>query len=319
MSIKRLASLHLTVIGLGFLAAGVLQYSLTGRGTGAWVVLPLALLCVNLGASMASHAAFRRNAPLLAFHLALLCIVALVGVGRLTHLKGRIELAQGEAFEGRLLDAQAGPLHAGHLERVRFVNEGFTIRYAAGLRRAETRNLLRVLGPDAAREATIGDNEPLIAEGYRFYTTFNKGFSLLFRWVPAGGGPAELGTVNLPSYPVHEHGQAIEWRVPGTGRVVWTLLQLEQPALDAEHDTSFQLPATHKVVLRSDDSRWELAPGGEAALPDGVLVYEGLTTWMGYEVFYDWTLPWLVAACLTAVAALAWHFARRFRATPWDA
>jgi hypothetical protein len=316
---KRLASLQLTVIGLVLLAAGVLQHSLPGRGSGAWIVLPLALLCVNLCASMASHAAFRRNAPLLAFHLALLCIVALAGIGRLTSLKGRVELAQGESFEGRIAGAQAGPLHAGHLERVRFVNEGFTIRYAPGLRRAETRNRLRVLGPGEAREATIGDNQPLIAEGYRFYTTFNKGFSLVFRWVPARGGPVERGTVNLPSYPLHEDGQALEWRVPGTGRAVWTLLELERPALDPEHETSFQLPATHKVVLRSDGARWELAPGGEAALGDGVLVYEGLTSWMGYEVFYDWTLPWLIAACLTAVAALAWHFARRFRATPWDA
>ena len=29
--------------------------------------------------------------------------------------------------------------------------------------------------------------------------------------------------------------------------------------------------------------------------------------------------PWLLTACVLAVLCLAWHFARAFRATPWDA
>jgi hypothetical protein len=40
---------------------------------------------------------------------------------------------------------------------------------------------------------------------------------------------------------------------------------------------------------------------------------------MGYTVFSDWTMPWLIAACILAVASLGWHFGRRFAATPWDA
>ena len=47
-------------------------------------------------------------------------------------------------------------------------------------------------------------------------------------------------------------------------------------------------------------------------LDEGILVYEGLTTWMGYKVFYDPTLPWLLAAALVAIAALGAFFWRRF-------
>jgi len=38
---------------------------------------------------------------------------------------------------------------------------------------------------------------------------------------------------------------------------------------------------------------------------------------MGYTVFSDWTLPWLVVASLVAAAGLAWHFASRFAARSW--
>jgi cytochrome c biogenesis protein len=317
---KRLASLELTVFALLALAAGAVQHALAARGSAAGVAVPLALLAANLGASIASHPAFRRNAPLLVFHVALLCVVALAAAGRLTYFKGHVELAVGEAFDGHVAQAESGPFHRLRVDRVRFENLGFTIRYAPGLRRGETRNLVRVLDAGGtAREQVIGDNEPLIAEGYRFYTSFNKGYALVFRWTPEGGGAPERGTVNLPAYPLHEHEQALEWRLPGSGARVWTMLEFATPPLDPARETTFRLPASHKVVMRMGERRWELSAGDRVALPGGTLAYEGLTTWMGYQVFRDWTMPWLVAACLTAVGALAWHFARKFSAAPWDA
>ena len=88
---------------------------------------------------------------------------------------------------------------------------------------------------------------------------------------------------------------------------------------DAERPSEFRLPERHKLVVRAGEARQELVPGARYQMQDGVLVYEGLTTWMGYTVFYDWTMPWLLAACLTAVVALSWHFWRKFAARPWDA
>jgi cytochrome c biogenesis protein len=40
---------------------------------------------------------------------------------------------------------------------------------------------------------------------------------------------------------------------------------------------------------------------------------------MGYSVFYDWTMPWLLAACTLAVLALGWHFWSKFSVRPWQA
>jgi cytochrome c biogenesis protein ResB len=65
-------------------------------------------------------------------------------------------------------------------------------------------------------------------------------------------------------------------------------------------------------VFVADGERRELRPGESVTVPEGVLVYEGLTAWMGYKVFYDPTLPWLLASATLAIAALAAFFWRRF-------
>jgi cytochrome c biogenesis protein len=274
---------------------------------------------VNLVAAVLRHPAFRHRSALLAFHLALLAIVVLVAAGRLTYLKGQLELSEGEAFAGALSSAESGPMHRSELDRAGFINEGFTIRYEKGVRRAETRNAVRWIDERGVeRQALIGDNEPLVLRGYRFYTSFNKGFAPVFVWRPEAGAP-QRGTIHLPAYPLHEHGQALEWTLPGTRSAVWTMLQFDEPLLDPERVSQFRLPDRHKLVIRVGDARHELTPGASLTLPEGVLVYERLSTWMGYTVFYDWTLPWLFAACALAFASLAWHFARKFSARPWDA
>ena len=317
---RSIASIKLTLPGLVLLAAGVVYYASAPAPSAAWVVAPLGFLAVNLLAAIGANASFRADPPLLVFHVALLAVLLLAAAGRLTFLKGELELSEGEAFDGRLGSMVAGPWHPGGIEGVRFVNEGFTIRYAPGLKRGETRNVVGLIEADGSmRQYVIGDNEPLLAAGYRFYTTPNKGFSLVFRWIPEHG-TVERGTVNLPSYPANEERQASQWTLPGTRTAVWTMLQFDAPPLDPEHETTFRKPEKHTVIVRVGDSeRHVLERGGSVELANGTLVYEGLGTWMGYQVFYDWTMPWLLAACFTAIASLGLHFWRKSCGAAWDA
>ncbi|MBI4203773.1 MAG: cytochrome c biogenesis protein ResB [Betaproteobacteria bacterium] len=316
--LKRLASLKLTLVLLLLLGAGVIGHDPVTGGAAWLVAVPLLLGAVNLSAAVLTHPVFRQQTALLMFHVALLAIVVLVAAGRLTYLNGQLELAEGEVFKGELARSESGPWHRSLLERARFVNDGFTIRYEKGVRRAETRNTVRWLD-DTGREqkGVIGDNEPLVRHGYRFYTSFNKGFAPVFIWHPAGG-PPQRGSINLPSYPIHEYGQALEWTLPGTQIKLWTMLQFDEVLLDSDRVSQFRLPTRHTLVVRIGDARQELVPGERMVLPAGILVYERLSTWMGYTVFYDWTLPWLFVACLLAVASLAWHFWKKFAVQPWD-
>lgn len=314
-----LASLKLTLVILAALGAGIVAAYLSATPTIWALAVPLGAFAGNLIAAVATNPVFRRKTALLIFHLALIALILLIAAGRLTYLKGQLELAEGEVFEGQLTQEESGPWHPRRLHALRFSNEGFTIHYAKGVRRGATRNRVAWMAPDGQlRRAVIGDQNPLVLSGYRFYTSHNKGFAPTFTWHPGSGAAPVTGTVHLPAYPLHEHKQAIEWTPPDSRTPLWVMLQFDEVILDPAQPSEFRLPSAHRIVVRVGEERHELGPGERVRLAEGVLEYNGLRNWMGYTVFYDFTLPWLFAACLLAVISLAWHFWSRFSARPWD-
>ena len=316
--LRRAGSLRITLVILPMLAAGVLlAYEGPAQEYATWaLVLPLTLLAGNLMAAIATHPAFRRQGALLVFHLALLALVLLVAASRLCYLKGTAEVLSGGEFAG-LKEREAGPWHRDRTADLRFESSGFTIAYKSGLRRAGTHNRVRWRdGSGLPHEQTVGDQEPLVLDGYRFYTTHHKGFAPVFAW-NSGKGPTEVGSVHLPAYPEHEHRQWNEWHPPGLGQPVWIQLVIEETLLDPSGPTEFRVPAGHHLVIRHGDRRLELRPGESANIGGGELRYVELRTWMGYAVFHDWTVPWLLATCALAVLSLAWHVRCKHFSRPW--
>lgn len=315
MSLRRtlfhLGSLRATLAWFALLGAVVLAGRVVERGWAGALGLVFAGLSLNLLAALVVHPGLRRRLPLLVAHLALLALVVLVGASRLLSLEGRFELAEGVEFDGRLLDARRGPWHAGDLQALRLRQLGFEIDYAPGRKRGATRNTVAWIDErGAAQQAVIGDHHPLRLGAWRLYTSPNKGFAPLLRWVP-DRGEAQLGTVHLPSYPAHELRQHREWRLPD-GRIAWVQLVIDEPLIDPAGAARFRLPQRQHLVLRVGDVRAELQPGDSVVLPGGTLVYEGLRTWMGYRVHHDPTLPWLLAAALLAALSLGLHYTLAF-------
>jgi hypothetical protein len=309
----RLALAWLLLLGLG-VVVGYVNESVRLAALG----VPFVLLALGLGAALVVNPRFRRQLPLLVFHLALLALVMLVVAGRLTTLQGRFELTEGFAFDGELLDHEAGPLHRWRLQEAAFEHAGFRIDYAPGLKRGPTRNTVQWRDErGAVRQTVIGDHHPLVLAGYRFYTTPNKGFAPVFAWRAANGAAPVRGSVHLPSFPAHALRQARDWTLP-EGRQLWVMLATDETLIDPQRQAAFRLPRSHHVVVRAGEARHELRPGEFVQLEGGTLVYEGLRTWMGYRVFSDWTLPWLLAASLLAALALGAHYVVRFRALPWQ-
>jgi cytochrome c biogenesis protein len=314
-----LASLKLTLIALALLVGAVLYVYWSPFPATLAMLPPLGLLALNLVAAIATKPVFRRQTALLIFHLSLLVVVLLVVAGRLTYLKGTVELVEGEDFSGTLSAFEAGPWHPFHLDRLHFTNHGFSIAYAPGQMREKTRNLVSFPDDKGNEQQTeIGDTTPLVLQGYRFYTTPNKGFAPTFYWRPDGEGEPMLGAVHLPSYPVNEYRQAREWTLPGSGIKLWTYLAFDEAIIDPAKPSEFRLPTQHQLIVRIADSRHELQPGQSISLFGGKLVYLGLRSWMGYTVFYDWTIHWLLAACAVAVLALGWHFWQKFETRSWN-
>lgn len=318
--LRRLASLKLTLVIFVLFGTGVTAAYFGGLPPTWAVAVPLFLFAVNLLAAILFNPAFRRQTPLLVFHLALLAVILLLAAGRLTYLKGRLELTEGETFRGELTGYESGPFHPWGLDRFVFAQGAFSIDYDVNIQRNKTHSQVRWIdAAGAAGAGIVGDDRPLVLEGYRFYTTHNKGFAPAFSWHPADGAPVRRGSIHLPGYPANEYRQTQRWTIPGTSIGIWTMLQFDETILDPARPSQFRVPQEHRLVLRVSDDRHELRPGEYIDLPGGRLVYEGLRTWMGYQVFYDWTITWLLAACLVAVLSLAWHYWQKCSARPWSA
>lgn len=312
-----LASLKFTPVGLALLGIASIAVYKFDHSAAPWLALPLFLLALNLIAAVATNGVFRKQMPLLVFHLALIALVLLAATGRLMYLKGTTEVTEGAVFSG-LKSRDAGPLHFDRLENLHFINEGFEIDYMAGPMLDRIVNRVRWQdGHGVERVGAIELNKPLILFGYRIYPTSNKGFAPVFAWRPNGGG-AMLTAVHLPGYPANASSQAQTWRPAGSVDDIWVMLQIDGDLIPSDRASRFRLPDRQDIVVRHQQSRWELRPGDRVALPGGELEYHGLRTWMGYRFFYDWTIPWMLAACAIGVVSLSWHFWRKYGATPWN-
>lgn len=313
---RALGSTEVALVVLAALATGALAV-LLGWAAPTWaIVLPLAAMVANLTAAIATRPVFRRNGPLLMFHVGLIVIAVLAALGRMTYLEGTVEIASGGAFVGELASSASGPWHIERLKKVQFVNDGFRIFYDEHGRRMRTQNAVRWRDEEGIEhQDVIGEHRALTLAGYRFVTTNNKGYAPEFVWIPRGAAPPLHGRVHLPSYPAHEHRQALAWRLGDLD--LWTMLQTDDRMIVPGQPSEFRLPRRHMIVVRVGEDRYELAPAGRVRLPQGDLVYRGLGTWMGYTVRSDWTPPWLAAAGVFSALGIAIHFKRKFGAQSW--
>jgi len=312
-----LASPRWTVAIFVLLGAGALAVAEAGWNPTAVMLPPFALLGVNLAASVATNARFRRDLPLLVFHLALVALVILFTIARLTYFEGTTTLTADTEFDHTLLTEARGPLHPDRLSTLRFANEGFTEKFPERGDYHATYNAVR-WWDDAGRSkvAEIGDDTPLVLDGYRIYTSARRGFSPVFRWQPAAGD-VEYGTVQLQEVDGGGYAPASAWPLPA-GPEVWVMLdfdRLPEPQ-SGERSGLGAARMPHHLVLRVGDERRELRPGETAELDGGKLTYTGLGSWMGYRIIYDPTKPWLVATTIVAIASLLWFYARLLRRRP---
>ncbi len=317
MLLSRLASTRLTLFGMALLAAGAgLSYDNPAEMP-VWVlVVPLAFLSINLFAAIIVQPGINKRPGLLTFHIGLLAVCVLAAIGRLTVYEARIEMLQGTEFSpAQAFNVQQGPWHVGDLNALAFVQGPYTVEYGPELSRGPTRSHVAIPLPEGGwDEKVVGDDTPLLLDGYRFYTSFNKGFAPILTWL-SDAGEQVTGAVHMPSYPLFEYKQDSEWVTPlGEQLKLW--LRLETGYTE---ETSWVLDgerSTGVLVVNSGDQRVELSPGDEVSLQGGRLRYEALSTWMGYKIYYDPTLKWLFIAAVLAVFGLMQHYWSKFSVQP---
>lgn len=263
-----------------------------------------ALVGGSLIAALVLHPRARRGA-LGVFHAGLLLLATVALAGQWLRYEGRVEITTGTDFEpSAVVVTRRGPLHPSTTPPVAFAQREFEVRYAAGLRRGRTES--RVDATDGSH--VVGDDRPLVLDGYRFYTTHNKGFAPVLEWSSPGRRP-ETGAVHMPSYPLFDWKQSNAWTAPD-GREVKLWLEVGAPRDDTGEWTLRSDDCRCTLILESSGVRATLRPGESVDLAGGArLRLVEMRGWMGYRIFRDPTLAWLLVLAFGCVAALAWHYA----------
>lgn len=300
---RRLASNRLTIAGFVLLAGGVIaSVELPQHASGA-IAGPLALLAVNLAAAIVLRPSLRRGGLGL-FHAMLLALLLLAGWSRLTHFDARVEVTQGTALDPAQVQVLGqGPWHGTRWRDIAFRQGAWEVDYSPGVRRGDTRSQVWLPGEHASH--VVGDDIPLVLDGYRFYTTHNKGFAPVLTWQPQGGD-AVKGALHMPSYPLFDYQQENRWTAPD-GRQLRFWLRIEQPLAAGAAWTLRPSETPAVLVMETDGQRRELRPGEAIQLQGASLRYERLAGWIGYKIFYDPTLLPMLAVSLIGVLGLGWH------------
>jgi cytochrome c biogenesis protein ResB len=305
-----LASTRLTLLGIGALGLILIAGEFAIFSAPGAVLAILAGLTLNLAAALIMTPRLRQEPGLLIFHIALLVLLILAGVGRLTHFDGHVEVMEGSAFSASEVTPDSkGWLHPDWLQGVAFVQGPFSVDYAPGVKRARTRSEILVDAKSATETRSVGDDVPLVERGYRFYTTHNKGIAVVLTWLPIRG-EAITGAVHMPAYPAFDWKQDNAWQPPN-GPEVRFWLHLDTPLKEDSAWTLASEKVSGMLVVNSQGKRVELKRGESVAVDGGALRFDELRGWMGYRIFFDPTLPWLLAAAMIAVFGLALQFWRK--------
>lgn len=311
--LQRLASPLLALAFFPLMAAAALAAAHQVAAP-TWLALPpFVLLGINLGAAITIRPRFRADAWLLVFHLALLAVVLLLAVARLTYFEGQTPITRGTAFDGYVQRNSAGPLHGDRFRRLQFANAGFVERATDGPDAGGILNRVRwrdSSGEDAAwREAVIADDRPLVLDGYRIYPSGAKGLAPVLAWEP-DAGELQVGTLQLPSSLGSDFQRGAEWRIDH-GPELWAWINADPGFPKSDREDLGVRDLDHFLVVRHGEGRFALRPGDTAALAGGRLHYLRLESWLGYHVIYDPTRSWLAAAIVVAVVSLVGYYGRR--------
>lgn len=311
-----LGSPRLTVLFFLAMAAAALMAAHGVANITALVVLPMALLLINLGAAIFTHARFRADLPLLIFHLALLALAALLVMARLIYFDGTVFLTAGTEFDGKFNAQSQGLLHGDAASRLRFAHEGLVEFTPADGYPYTRANVFWQDANGVPQMAVIGNDRPLELDGYRIFATRERGYAPIFLWQPRQGAEF-IGAAHLDDDFLRTgsreftYGTTLELK---GGPSIWVRLEPDEASIAAsEQEDLGSKTLRHHLVLREGERRHELLPGDSLELEGGRLTYLRLSAWLGYRVSYDPTAPWLAATIIIGIVSLMLFYLRLWR------
>lgn len=314
--LRRVAAPQVSAACFVLAAAGAL-WVVEGDASPTFAMAPsLSLLVVNLLAGLVTNARLRTDLPLLIFHLALAAFVALILAARLTYVDGIVPVTRGTVFDGALTQVEHGPLHGEGLQAIRFSNEGFVDEYPLSGNEYRTYNTVRWWDKRGQPHlAEIGDDRPLIIDGYRIYAT-RRGLAPRLLWQRTSG-EFEYASIQLGHLQADGWYEGNSWQLEG-GPSIWVGMQhdIVRPSPGSRREDLGVMTIDSPLVVRVGAQRREIRKGESLMLAGGTLTYSQLDAWLGYRIVYDPTTNWIMATALLAIGSLIWFYMRRVFTRP---
>lgn len=309
-AVGKLASLRLAWVAMLGLVVTVIVAHFNAHIGYAWIVLPLALMILNLLAALATNVRLQREPALIVFHLALVALCVLGGLDAATRFHGRVELVEGQDLQvAQVQVIEQGAWHRFRLNEILLTQEAAAVEFAPGLIRQRTRSTVLVIEDAEAKRFELGETLPLILLGYRFATTPNKGHAMVLSWRDVEGSVVQ-GAVHFPSYPAQEWRQQQAWQTPAGEAITFEL----QPKVRPPADSDWVLRSRDvraDISVTADGVQHTLLPGEWLELRDGAVRFDELRLWMGYRIDYQPLIKWMLVVALISITALACYFYKR--------
>jgi len=303
------ASLITTLVGLGLFALGIGLVLLEYEHPTLAIAPGFLILLINLICAILVKEKIRRNNSLLVFHLSLLTLMLLIMASRLTYMKGWLQVNEGETFQEITGILHQGPYHINQVEDNAFRQLNYQTHIEHGSR-TETKSYVAI--PNTKEPYIIRDQTPLKLGAYQFTLSAHIGYSLSFNW--QSGFSHHEGFVRLPAYSRHTM-QTQEWLIPNTEIKLNLLLDMDT---DSSMQGDFKIPERYQLIIFHQQQKIHLKVGESYRFDSGILTFQGLKRWIGYDVFYDWSIPWLLATCLLAIASLGSFLWQKVNQNRWD-
>jgi len=307
-----LSGLPLTLLGLVTFLAGVLPVVTGYVSATSGLALGYSLLLINLVFAILVREKIKNNPFLLLFHMALLLMLLAVGVSRLTYFKGWVQIAVDHPITEPSGVISKGPWHPNRFTNTRVALKEFSAEYREGGSRKSQKSVIQVGDNKLVR---VDDAETADILGYQFTISKNLGFALEFMWIGSDGNLIQ-GVSHFPSIIAYPETQGIDLQLPGVEKSIWIGLDIVSKRQDF-FTPEFRVPDDYSYTVMSTSGPLMVTPNSAVSLPEGQLMLNGLVPWIGYDLYYDPSIYFLLFTSLIGVCALALFLWQRQGKTSW--
>lgn len=308
-----LSGLPLTLIGLITFLAGILPVVTGYVSATNGLALGYVLLVVNLVFAILVREKIKNSPFLLLFHIALLLMLLAIGFSRLTYFKGWVEISPNMPITEPTGVISKGPWHPNAFKNTRVQLLDFEANYGTDGRYQSIRSLLQV--GNKQQPTLIDDSQTADILGYQFTQSSNIGFALSFVWM-ADDGTMVQGLSHFPSIIAYPETQGLELDLPNVKQPVWVGLEIasDRPSFFTPR---FVVPQEYGYQVMASDGGYQVRPGQSIQLPEGSLMLQAVVPWVGYDLYYDPSIYFLLFSALIGVFALAVFLWQRQTTSSW--